>query len=380
MKWHILTSSKGGAGKTITSLMLLRRKYLDFEKESNDGISDSKGILIIDVNGVNVDVKSLIPHEFPKDETIGSGIPLENSDQFNFRNLVFEYARVSEVDNVVLGWLNEPFYLFGPDEFVYFLKLVKEKITSIEELIPGKKIECVIIDTNYHFANIFPKSARKTDFEFLGTDSLYIWFIWMVKQIKSIIDIKSDFDKVIEIAKDLERCLMKVSEENGMPAKSPFVHVFTPVSLASAARIEGGNLLEEIISSIRGRKKKRVNVIPSLYDIYDRTIIKDDFVTFQTFKDWLEKSYRIVKEKKKHYRTTENKMSYTEEAEDIFSEIAKKVNNDLNGNIIPIPVFQKELDGYTNADSYDVRRAFVDGSFELPLFHYFTNLTEGKNF
>jgi CO dehydrogenase nickel-insertion accessory protein CooC1 len=51
VKWHIITSNKGGVGKTLLSLMLL----LSFLKDERGKVA-----LVVDLNGMNPDLRWLL--------------------------------------------------------------------------------------------------------------------------------------------------------------------------------------------------------------------------------------------------------------------------------------------------------------------------------
>ncbi|MEK8020517.1 MAG: hypothetical protein VSS75_026935, partial [Candidatus Parabeggiatoa sp.] len=51
MEWHIVTSSKGGVGKTLLTLLLLA---YHLEEKTNEGI------LVFDLNAMNTDTSALL--------------------------------------------------------------------------------------------------------------------------------------------------------------------------------------------------------------------------------------------------------------------------------------------------------------------------------
>jgi hypothetical protein len=204
IKWHIITSSKSGVGKTLLSLFLVTHY-----------VNDKVIPLVIDLCGANDRLKELLSNgEISKHFKIS----------FNDSDLII--VKVKQNCSYLLGWLSNPYKIYNYNTFFELLSSIKEYLPKIEEHF-GNDLNTVIIDTNYHFGNLF--SQRNYDYEIFSSwekDRFFIWFFWGYKQIQNIYRYQDNlFDShvrsMMEIANIVEHHMSCHISKND----SPFIHV-----------------------------------------------------------------------------------------------------------------------------------------------------------
>lgn len=216
MDWHIITSSKGGVGKTLISLMLLA--YCLTKRQ----------VLLIDLNGVNADLKKLVGSP----QTRGTGdyfrLPLERRGELIFR-------KIEQDPNCVVGWLFNPFHTYTSDNFFEVLSTLKKNLPKISNHFANFMPAAVIMDTNYHFCNIFSDRDKDYEIPFFQEEEVFIWFIWVYKQVRSLLlaqNAERDDPFYAEIPLMLQTADVIEEYVKNTKMGNPFIHVINPISMA----------------------------------------------------------------------------------------------------------------------------------------------------
>jgi hypothetical protein len=254
IKWHIITSGKGGVGKTLLSLFLVTHY-----------VHDGTMPLVIDLNGVNTDLKRLISE---RDDLFQDGrepphlaIPVGDS------TLVI--VRVSGRFPYLLGWITNSYQMYTPDTFIKFLSSLRNALPSEVEKTFEVGIKTVIIDTNYHFCNILPKEdSDYSSFSYWKTDRFFIWFIWVYRQIYNCYQqrlpqegfyeqthFNADVNIMLRTAGTFERIV------NANAKGTPFVHVINPMSLTESSPIQ------ELLKVLKGINVRQVPELQRLAEL-----------------------------------------------------------------------------------------------------------------
>lgn len=239
--WHITTSNKGGVGKTLLSMMLLTNYSSDIATVLNPNIP-VKLPLVIDLNGVNTDLRRLLvtKNNLELDEKYNPLYITLNDEKLCI-------VRVNQQDHpFFLGWLvDDPFRMLNTQSFFKLLAVIKkEGIKKIKNEF-NIDVDTVIIDTNYHFCNIF--SDKDSDYltpiadkdktlkDFLwDRDQFFIWFIWVYGQIRNltpkewILPFTPDVKRMTQVSICVERYL---TSKNNNPKTSPFRHIINSIGV-----------------------------------------------------------------------------------------------------------------------------------------------------
>jgi len=341
MNWHIITGSKGGSGKTLLSLMLTNYSRMQGE------------VLVLDLNGMNADISRLIAkHATSRDLSV-------NLDMGEFR------LEKPEGESYIVGWPEDAFTLLNIQDFQQFFLQVRERIIPkiLSELSFG--INTVIIDTNYHFCNIFPNRLRTyseepfSSFGQNGSDNLFIWFLWTYRQLKNILEASdsADHPHYIDVRTLMERA---VFIENGIKncvlGNSPFVHVFNPFSLGQHLSLQEG-----FITKLGGwMNQDAVTRIPPLEQLHRLRLNQlSGSVEFNAL-------ITTLKNIKKRLLDSKRKFS---SSQDLFVSLLEEYANmrkeqGCPRNLIPLFIFQKDMIGYTENDYKDL----LNGLNEVTLY------------
>ncbi len=226
MEWHIITGSKGGVGKTLLALLLSAR-YLD----NSNGTT-----LVLDLNSMNADFSRLLFYQKQVDEPIAIAISAQErkNEQIILQKT---YSLGQDINNrydYVVGWPLNPFRMYDPSLFAKLLASVKESAAPIiEQKLGLPPLQTVIIDTNYHFCNIFSDQDiqyREYTEGALRGDSITLWFMWVYRQLENLIRLRYNDATVMKLtAAAIERNI-----KNSRCSSSPFMHVFGPMTLISS--------------------------------------------------------------------------------------------------------------------------------------------------
>jgi len=254
MNWHVMTGSKGGIGKTLLTLLLLAYHLDDEEK--------SKGsTLVVDLNGTNADSSAILLYEAELEKPVSYQIDTKALIPQQAKQMVFQKTFSSESENwpphfYTVAWPLNPYGLYTPTLFADLLRTIKTNATDIvEKLQIQQPLQHVIIDTNYHFCNIFAQQKEHykvyTSGE-LKEENITVWFLWVYRQLDKLMNSRNNPNETIVVnltAQAIERYLKR---ENS----TPLMHVFNPGALISAQQ-EGKNLREP-----EGMARSLLSLIP----------------------------------------------------------------------------------------------------------------------
>jgi len=230
MDWHIITSSKGGTGKTLLTLLLLAHHL-----EKNQGTT-----LVVDLNGMNADTSAILLYErrsrrVPVRLDTQVLIP-QDAEQIIIQKS-FSLDSNKRPHYYLVGRPLNPFGLYNPTLFTDLLRTIKVSAEQIiEELELRSPLQHVIIDSNYHFCNLFSQDKNNKDYEpytigELKDDSITVWFMWVYRQLEKLLS-GDDATLVKLTATAIEHNLNRHLDHGNNT--TPFMHVFNPVALLSA--------------------------------------------------------------------------------------------------------------------------------------------------
>jgi len=247
--WHIITSGKGGVGKTLLSLFLVTH-YVD----------NAVTPLVIDLNGVNTDLK-----RFEEDKIRQGGREEPPHLEISIGESTLIIVKVRTPLTYLLGWITNPYMMYTPTSFFNFLSSLRSHLPKEIRKKFGVNIKTIIIDTNYHFCNLFPKEEDDgyRSFSHWETDRFFIWFIWVYRQIYNCYQQRqqadNNFYQQVQFNTDVNVMLRTASTiERVVTAErytTPFVHVINPMSLTESSPIQ------ELLKVLQGRN---VQIVPEL--------------------------------------------------------------------------------------------------------------------
>jgi hypothetical protein len=249
MNWHVITSSKGGIGKTLLALLLLAHHLEDDDKKQQGST------LVVDLNGMNADSAAILLYQ----ARIGDSIfcPLKSyAEQENKENgthvgrqLIFQKT-FSLSDNhsrdYVVAYPKNPYEPYDHNRFADLLYTIKMSAMEMADQLDIAPLEHVIIDTNYHFCNIFSQKGAhyKIYDQLFKNDNIVIWFLWVYRQLDKLFN--SNEHEVV-VFKQTAKAIEDFLKSNTNPA--PLRHVFNPGALVSSAPDE---LKKGVLDSIVG--------------------------------------------------------------------------------------------------------------------------------
>lgn len=335
MEWNIITGSKGGIGKSLLSLLLL-----GFNSDRNNGST-----LFLDLNASNTDSSAiLLAGEHEKELIIDLSDGLEKiSEHIRIKKccILGEDKRQDYFYGV--AWANNPFGLYNPNLFAKLLSIIKQNKEQIGEYI-GSDINHVIIDTNYHFCNLFSKDDSdygiyKTGL--LRNENFNIWFMWVYRQLDKLIN-KVEHEGIVFK-------MTAVAMENNLKSSNsnitPFIHVFSPISLISAQKIEKGRLTE--------LGKKMLNIFGLPENDYIITEIQKlgelPVGNSLKFEKWIE----LFGKAKNRF------LQHNNDPHLLLIDILYETIKDLNArpkNIVPLWAYINSLKYYTDKDNNHIVR------------------------
>jgi hypothetical protein len=235
MNWHVITSSKGGIGKTLFALLLLAHHLEDDEK------TQQGSTLVVDLNGMNADSAAILLYYQAK---IGESIfrPLlsyaeqdHDEKEANVgRQLIFQKT-FSLSDNqscdYVVAYPRNPYEPYDHYRFADLLYTIKMSAQEIADRLDIEPLEHVIIDTNYHFCNIFGQKGEhyKIYEQLFKNDNIVVWFLWVYRQLDKLLNSN---DHEVTVFKLTARAIEDFFQSQTNPA--PLMHVFNPGALVSS--------------------------------------------------------------------------------------------------------------------------------------------------
>ena len=339
MNWHIITGSKGGSGKTLLSLMLTNYSRMQGE------------VLVLDLNGMNADISRLITrHTTSRDLSV-------NLDMGKFR------LEKPEGESYIVGWPKDAFTLLNIQDFQQFFLQVRERIIPkiLSELSFG--INTVIIDTNYHFCNIFPNRLRTyseepfSSFGQNGSDNLFIWFLWTYRQLKNILEASDNAShpRYSDVRTLMERAVfIENGIKNRVLGNSPFVHVFNPFSFGQLLSLQEGFFTKLVASWMMNQGAvTRILPLEKLHRL--RLNQLSGSIEFNAF-------ITTLKNIRKQLLDSNRKFS---SSQDLFVSLLEEYANmrkeqGCPRNLIPLFIFQKDMIGYTENDYKDLLNGLND--------------------
>lgn len=337
MDWHIITSSKGGVGKTLISLMLLTY----YRGRAN--------VLAIDLNGVNADLRRLVADSDANDV---------ESVELDLKNIGVFYIQRFPKLGYTIGWPKNAFKHFDSKDFHQLL--IKISTEGKQKIQQNLKIDIstIIIDTNHHFCNIFSQESVDYQNYFFKKEheNLFIWFIWVYRDINNLIEMNPDnpanthniYAKMVNYLAVIIESYIK----NSKLINSPFIHVF---NISSLKQDLDKNFFQKLTETWKGNY-----VITPLKKL---AFLKEtDDIKFHDFVNKLKISReKVIKENK------------SVDIQDFFIKILNayvsqlESNNGCPRNIMPLYIYENKLLGYTDAD-YE---SLLDQIMELEIYKNF---------
>jgi len=231
MNWHVITSSKGGIGKTLFALLLLAHHLEDEEK------NQQASTLVVDLNGMNADSAAILLYQ----ARIGDSIfcPLkkyEGNQGANLeRQLIFQktFSRISnnQSRDYVVAYPCNPYESYDHNLFADLLYTIKMSAMEIADKLDIDPLEHVIIDTNYHFCNIFGQQGEhyKIYEQLFKNDNIVVWFLWVYRQLDKLLNSN---EHEVTVFKLTARAIEDFFKSHTNPA--PLMHVFNPGAVISS--------------------------------------------------------------------------------------------------------------------------------------------------
>jgi len=261
MEWHIITGSKGGVGKTLLSLLLVAHCLEDKKRQAGS-------TLLLDLNGMNADSSALLLYRAntARKRTVVRIKTEEKIYHQNAEDIVFQTVSTDDSQGrsqqYVVGWLANPFMLMNPQLFADLLITITTQVQQIEErLTLSPPLRHIIIDTNYHFCNIFGQQASHyTPYQqgnSLHGEEINVWFLWVYRQLEKLIDNSNEGAIILATAMAIEQYLNRGGYCNGTGISNALLHAFTPVSLMANSAPPG--MLQRLVNAVA---KKNDYVIP----------------------------------------------------------------------------------------------------------------------
>ena len=336
MDWHIITGSKGGVGKTLLAL-LLSAKSLEEQK-------GEKSTLVIDLNSTNVDFSRLLLYQSQLQNPIQLSIPkpgLGNETEDIVIQKTYSVNKQRQQHYYAVGWPSNVFKTFDSSLFINLLSTIKENVSKIEREFPS--LQTIIIDTNYHFCNLFAQDNIHGYEEYtqgsLSGENITIWFMWVYRQLENLrSQIKyKDANIIRATAEAIERNI-----NSTWCQKTPFIHVFGPAALMSSNPQE--DITRRIYKKITQNEDYYFDQLKELEDLTPGECI--------SFNDWIERfdvGYRVVKWEEDPRKFFLNILSEAARVQPKKGSTPQRPRN-----VIPLSIFHKELQFYTDGNYADV--------------------------
>jgi len=339
MDWHIITSSKGGVGKTLVALLLLA--YYRFHRKS---------VFVIDLNGMNPDLRRLVCDQH--NSSLFHGFTVEcGGEKIDFLRYRVEFSELGT--QYVIAWPANPYkMLCSSMTFICFLENILDKSSFPLEGKRHFQPDTIIIDTNSHFCNIFPNDDEqyqncKSLFKQGSSENFFIWFIWIYRQLRNIWSDQPEHTPELQIQEKIINAIERNIQE-------PFVHIFNATNVASIVNPRG-NFFTKMIE-----KNQDMCEIRQLKSLITEKVGKP--ANFKTVLEGLEQAYKPVSKK-------------YPDVHDIFLALLEKYaegkkDTGCPSNIIPLPNFHRGLTAYSDAD-FDPE-TLIDGLQKLDIFTNFS--------
>ncbi|HID99326.1 MAG TPA: hypothetical protein EYP59_03440 [Thiotrichaceae bacterium] len=234
MNWHVITSSKGGIGKTLLALLLLAHHLEDDEKKQQGST------LVVDLNGMNADSAAIaiLLYQAKIDPSVFCPLKSYAENEENGRHLgkqlIFQKT-FSLSDNqsrdYVVAYPNNPYEPYDHNRFADLLYTIKMSALEMADKLDIAPLEHVIIDTHYHFCNIFGQQGAhyKIYEQLFKNDNIIVWFLWVYRQLDKLFN--SNEHEVV-VFKQTAKAIEDFFKSHTNPA--PLRHVFNPGALVTS--------------------------------------------------------------------------------------------------------------------------------------------------
>jgi hypothetical protein len=332
MEWHIITGSKGGMGKTLLTLLLLA---YHLEEKNNEGI------LVLDLNPINTDTTAILRYgNIFVEKTMEITLNASEPRIITLQNVY------SQQNCFAVGWTTNPFLLYKYDDFADLLSVIKKNAETIAEKLNMSPLKHVIIDTNYHFCNLFPPQDEQYNryTENCADDHFNIWFLWVYRQLKKFLDKDKrdgEIDTIIKTAGAIERTFQQNI--------GPIIHTYTALGLLPTDSKKGeffGFLTENPPNRNEDYVVKELKKLENLEKVGE----------YINFKNWITKLQDAQKNVK--YQQAENDYQDigVQDTHRLFSATLYKAIQEsakdefLPINIFPLSIYQPALEGYTDRE------------------------------
>ena len=195
---HLITSVKGGVGKTLISLAVVA-SY--FQRYINEG-----RLLAIDTNTMNNDLQNLLASGFAND--------LENSDDWCFSNIKDTTEHVF--------FRRNPFHLF--DQASGFWKSVSEIISNSDYREHDIVVDSNMLVSNLVYGNDDPTLQVKEILDENPNLNLFFWIVWTYSALRSPQFVERGITQLVDARNRL----------TSLRSRIHIVHVLNPSALAPA--------------------------------------------------------------------------------------------------------------------------------------------------
>jgi hypothetical protein len=330
MEFNIITGSKGGIGKTLTTMLILARN-----------LELSKATLLIDLNSMNADsaimllvnqVGNRISHTLNithENEQVGADVITVGK--------TFSCLKENIIVNYAVGCGYNPFVLYKPTAFAEFIYNIKELLQNKLNQDLDLDIQSVIIDTNYHFCNIFSQEEEHYQLyeeKILNDSNITIWFLWVYRQLNNLLDRPDENDSAI-----VRQTAAKIEKFFKTDKNPAFMHVFTPVALVSS-QLEAQGAILKILNAIRYANDLTIKELKEV-------VQKNPSSSYTSFGDWT----KILQQARQEVPLFGNPNN---EGDTFLNTLCGAIRN--NGrpiNVIPLWNYHASLDKYTDRQSPD---------------------------
>ncbi len=333
MEWHIITGSKGGVGKTLLTLLLLA---YHLEEKTNEGI------LVLDLNAMNTDTTAILCYGSHFAKNMDITLNTSESRIITLQNV--SYKLYSQQNPFTVGWTANPFLLYKYDDFADLLSGIKKYAKKIEDELGISPLKHVIIDTNYHFCNLFPPQDEQFDRSYkesCADDHFNIWFLWVYRQLKKFLDKgkrDSEIDTIIKTAAAIERTFKYLK-----PNMGPIIHTYTPLGLLPTDSKKGGFLG---FGKENPPDRNEDYVIDELMKLEKLEKVG----RYMNFNEWIKQ----LQDAQKH--VLDQAIIDPKDTHRLFSAILYEAVQELAKdeflpiNIFPLSIYQPTLEGYTDRE------------------------------
>ena len=222
------------------------------------------------------------------------------------------------------------------------LVTIKTEVPKKFEEMGLQSLEYIIIDTNYHFCNIFGNddiyyNAYQQN-DLLKNENFNIWFLWAYRQLEKLIENSSE-KKIVKTTAD---CI----ENNLTSKKTQFWHVFSPTVLVPSKHKEG-ILTGTLKSLLNAMLKEKDYIIPEFNELCKSK--KGKCVDFEIWTKNLTAASNID--------TSDRFLSFLDMLVKAVNMISEQERPE---NIIPLSIYQPTLRQYTDKDRGDVVASIRD--------------------